>query len=114
MKLYKQYLEERDGATVYYTDCGFVTYSVNNGGECYFSEIYVVPEKRNTMVPWQFYIHVVRAATLAKCTHITGTVDVTTKGWQLSEKLMLKLGFVLLNKSANMNYYAKKLTNIDE
>ena len=109
MELYKKYLEERDGATVYYNEFGFVTYSIVNGGECYISELYVVPEKRCTKVAWLLYLHVLRVAALAKCTHLLGSVDTSTKNWKLSEKLMLKQGFVEREKNQNMKFFVKNL-----
>lgn len=109
MKLYKQYLAERDGATVHYNNYGFITYSLIPGGECYFSEIFVVPEKRNTRAAWHFWIHVQRAAALAKCSYITGSIDTNTINWKLSESLMLRLGFVVERTFGSMRYFRKNL-----
>lgn len=109
MELYKKYLAERDGASVFYTDDGFVTYSIIPSGECYFSEVYVVPEKRNTKLAWKLWNYVLLMAKLSLCTHIIGSVDVTTRNWQLSEKLMIKLGFVAERVEGNMKFYRKQL-----
>jgi hypothetical protein len=108
MELYKKYLAERDNAEVFYTDDGFVTYAINPMQQtCYFSEFYVVPGKRNTRTAYFFWSHILQVSQASNCTVIIGSVDVTTRNWQLSEKLMLKVGFEHRNTEGAMKYFWK-------
>lgn len=106
--MYQDYLAERDGATVFYNDAGFITYAIN-GDECYFSEFYVKPEKRGSMAAYKLWSHVLKTAWESKCTHIIGSVDTTTRNWQLSERLMKKVGFSVYQRLGTMIYYRKNL-----
>lgn len=109
MKMYADYLAERDSATVFYNENGFVTYAIQPGGECYWSEFYVKPEKRGTSAAFNLYMVILAKAAVSGATHILGSVDTTTKGWQLSEKLMKKVGFEQSYRLGTMIYFKKNL-----
>lgn len=106
--MYQDYLAERDGATVFFNDNGFVTFSITDG-ELYWSEFYIYPEKRGTSAAFNLYMYIVSQAAISDATSILGSVDTTTKNWQLSEKLMKKVGFELDYRLGTMIYYRKTL-----
>lgn len=107
--MYQNYLAERDGATVFYNEDGFVTYSINDEGEMYWSEFYVVPEKRGTRSAFNLYMAILGQAAIGDAKYILGSVDTTTKGWRLSENLMKKVGFIQAYRLGTMIYYRKNL-----
>lgn len=109
MELYKKYLAERDGAELYFDDTGFVTYSIATPHFCYLSEIYIVKAKRGTRAALRMYNRIVNLAKEQKCNFMVGSVDISTNNWQLSENLMIKMGFTLTNVDGNMRYFWLKL-----
>ena len=109
MELYKKFLAERDRATVYYNEFGFVTYSIAPSDFMYFSEFYVVLEKRNTREAYKLWQFILKTAKDNNCSSIIGSVDITTNNWKLSEKLMLKAGFNQSAISGNLKYFIKNI-----
>lgn len=111
MKLYKQYLKERDSAELIYNDYGFCTYSMNEK-LIYVSEIYVVPEKRLTPCAYKLFMEAVKIGTDNGCTQILGSYDITTRNWIRSKKLMQKLGFKFYKKENNLVFFIRDLTGL--
>jgi GNAT superfamily N-acetyltransferase len=88
--LYAAYLEEREGAHVYETERGMVTYSFS-GPECYIKEIYVLPEYRKDGQASRMADHVVALAKEHGCTYVTGSVCPRAKS--ATESLRVLLGY---------------------
>lgn len=109
MHLYRKYLAERDSANLHFTEYGFVTYSIAPNHYMYFSEFFVVEEKRNTREAWKLWQFVLETAKVNNCNFITGSVDISTNNWELSEKLMKKVGFVQCRTFGDMKYFVKNL-----
>ena len=109
MELYKKYLAERDNACVHYNEFGFVTYFLIPNYYIYFSEYFVVQEKRNTREAYKLWQFILKTAKSNNCKYMAGSVDISTNNWQLSEKLMLKVGFSLSTTNGNLKYFVKNL-----
>ncbi len=110
MSLYKEYLKEREGIEVYENDCGFISYSyIEEVNALYLAEFYVIPAKRNTPAGYRLYQRAVNLAKSNGCTKIMGSVDVSTNGYELSEKLMGKLGFRFYKKVGYLIYFIKTI-----
>lgn len=110
MSLYKDYLKEREDMEVYENEHGFVSYCyLEQDQALYLAEIYVVPKKRNTPAGYRLYQRVVNIAKANGYSKIMGSVDVTTNGYELSEKLMGKLGFRFYKKVGYLIYFIKTI-----
>jgi len=108
MQLYKQYLEERDGASVIYYDWGFCVYAIN-ADVIYLSELYVIPEHRSSTKAYRLFKEVIALGLQRNCTKILGSYDKTTIGWKRSRDLMIRLKFNFFKKQNNLIYMIRSL-----
>lgn len=106
MHLYKQYLKEREGIDIEYTDDCFITYKKYPNQTVAIIDIYSKPEIRGKQVMKKLVEDLIKKWKGEGIKTVFGYTDETTQGWEKSEKLMLKFGFKFLRKLPdNRNEY---------
>jgi GNAT superfamily N-acetyltransferase len=106
MNKYAAYLKERENMEMYENEKGFVTYSFYPELQaCYLAEIYIVPEFRGTTTAFNLYKRVCNLAKAEGYSKMLGSFDTTTANWEVSEKLMKKLGWQFYKKVGYLVYY---------
>lgn len=105
MKLYADYIKERENAEVVYNDFGFMSYKVETLGTTIL-DAYVVPEKRKSNIAKNFLMDIAEKTNSKK---LYTNTDENANGWQISEKVILALGFKKIGKINTCNYYIKEI-----
>ena len=97
LDLYAEYLRERRGYELLLDreHRGFAVYSYKQP-YCYISDIYVRPDHRHTGMAREMADLLSEMAKDAGCTHLLGSIDMTTNGWEHSLHLLVQYGFVPL------------------
>lgn len=108
MSLYSQYLKERTNKQILETEQGFVTYQIF-GKECYIEDIFVIPSLRKERVATKLADEVSEIAKTQGCTHLTGSVCLTSSNSTQSLKVLLGYGMTLLKSEINMIYFVKEI-----
>lgn len=113
MKLYANYIKEREGKDCVYNDHCFITYKLYpERGEVSVIDIYSSPEIRGTGKMLEFCKDFYEKLYMQGIKRAYGYTDEETNGWEESERLMLKFGFKKLDKiEDNYNNY---VLNIEE
>lgn len=105
MKLYAEYIKEREDANIEYNDYGFMSYKEDSDG-IFIIDVYIVPEKRKQGMSNEL---------LKEVTKKTGTkkyytsVDTRANGWEISHVAITKTGFTELRKDNYEIYYVMEI-----
>lgn len=111
MKLYADYIKEREDKDCMFDDHCFITYKVYGSNVSVF-DIYSDKEVRGTKYMLEFCNKFYKNLYEQGIKKAYGYTDETTNGWERSEKLLLKFGFKKLEKlQENYNNY---VLNIEE
>lgn len=109
MKLYKEYLKERDNVELKYCDECFITYKVYDDNTAAIIDIYSIPEVRGKQIMKQFVEELLEDFKKQNIETVYGFTDERTNGWKRSEHLMIKFGFKYCGKEPDdkfrNNYY---------
>ena len=109
MDLYKEYIKEREGIDIIYTDQCFITYKVYDDNTAAIIDIYSKPEVRGQQVMKQFVEDLLTKFKEQGIITVYGFTDERTNGWKRSEELMKKFGFRYCGKDIDdkdrNNYY---------
>ena len=112
MKLYKQYLKEREDIDLIYTDDCFITYKVYEDNTAAIIDIYSSPEVRGKQVMKKLVEDIIAEFKEKDIKIVFGFTDERTNGWERSEQLMLKFGFKHYGKREDdefINNYFKEI-----
>lgn len=113
MQKYANYLKEREGMDLIESNEGFVVYTVYNDiNTLYIAEIFVEKEYRGSLAAYRLYQKCIKAAKENYCDRILGTVDISTVGYELSERLMKRLKFEFQKKQGNLIFYELRLIKL--
>lgn len=102
MKLWEQYILEREGAKIIYDDNCFVTYKILGESEILVVDLYVVPEFRKTGMVQDLWN---RLLSETKAKFVQGMTDRNALNWQASHSFMLSFGFKTYQEDGSMIYY---------
>ena len=110
MRLYAEYLKERENIEMIHDDHCFIAYKID-GDEVMIHDIYADQEVRATGYMLKFCLEFQKVLEEKGVKKIYSQTDERTNGWERSDFLMKKQGFSYLgkdpdNKSIN-NYYIK-------
>lgn len=105
MKLYADYIKEREDADIKYNDKGFMTYKVEKDGVMII-DAYVSPSYRKENITKGFLNEIIEETNSDK---LYTTTDENANNWETSEKVILSLGFKMLGKNGRLNYYIKEI-----
>lgn len=94
LSLYAQYVEEREGASVYESERGFLVYQIL-GPEVYVKDLYVRPDFRNSGEAADMANQVAALAKAQGCLRMSGSVCPRAKGATDSLKVLLAYGMKL-------------------
>lgn len=109
MKLYAQYIKEREGLELVSDDHCFLTYKRNDDDIIVF-DIYSDKEVRGTGYMLEFCDSFYDVMRKEGVKNVFGMTDTSTNGWKNSERLLLKYGFKFIgidpdNKNVKNYYY---------
>lgn len=110
MKLYANYIKEREGKDCVYNDNCFITYKIYDD-KVSVIDIFSSKEVRGTGEMLKFVENFYKNMYEKGVKKAYGYTDESTNGWENSEKLMLKFGFKKIGKTGNYNNY---ILNIEE
>jgi L-amino acid N-acyltransferase YncA len=109
VSLYGQYILERANKHIIENDNGFAVYSFPDNNTVYIEDIYVIPEKRKSMIASEFAN---RIATLAKelgKTRMLGSVVPTANNSTISLQVLINYGMKLHSCDKNFIVFEKEL-----
>lgn len=98
MKLYADYIAEREGAELYSDEHGFVTYKFEND-VCIICDLYVEPKSRNTSKGSDYGKLIESICKENKVNKIYCFVDTNANNWKESLAFILKNGYEIDNTS---------------
>lgn len=104
MKMYADYIKERESAELIQNDKGFVTYKEDNG-YLLICDLYVKPEYRKSNTAKEF---VKMVEELSNKPHIFATVDKLANNYKTAVQATIKTGFILVNEKDNIQYFIKE------
>jgi hypothetical protein len=105
MELYKQYLKEREDAEIDYNDKGFMCYKVEEGG-IFILDAYVKKEHRKEGITRNFLNNIIEKTNAKK---IYTSTDKKANNQNLSENVILNLGFEKIGEKQNTVYYLMEI-----
>ena len=105
MKLYAEYIKEREGKDCIYNEDCFIVYKVY-GKEASIIDIYNRPNQRGKGNLKVIVDKLVEDLASREVETVYGYTDESTSGWQNSERLMLKYGFKKIKSESEYNHYA--------
>lgn len=97
MKLYADYIKEREGKECVWNEHCFITYKIYDDSVSVI-DIYSSPEIRGTGEMLDFCMKFYKDMYEKGIETAYGYTDEETNGWERSEQLMLKFGFKKLDK----------------
>ena len=108
MKLYSEYIKEREGREIEYDSHCFITYEIDSSAVIVF-DIYSDKEVRGTKYMLEFCDKFYDKMRSQGIKVAYGMTDMSTNGWENSERLLLKYGFKFMgidpNNENTKNYY---------
>jgi ribosomal protein S18 acetylase RimI-like enzyme len=102
MSLYAQYLSERTNDGILETEEGFATFRYLNEKEVYIIDIFVRPELRQSGLAGQLANIIVEDAKKRGCVTLFGTINLLTKGADISLKVLQGYGMRLHSAENNI------------
>lgn len=109
MRLYADYLKEREDIECKYTDNMFATYKIYDDNTAAIIDIYAAPEIRKQGIMLDFIISVLDDIKKHNIKTIYCTTLTTSNGWERSDYLIRKYGFTFCGVDPNnkdiRNYY---------
>ena len=111
MKMYADYIKEREGRECIYNEYAFLTYKVYlETNEVSVYDMYTTSEKRAGFALKNIIKEFLNKMKELGVEKAYGFTDMTTKGWEKSESMMLKYGFEKLKTEDNeYNHYILNL-----
>lgn len=106
--MYEQYINEREGASLYKDHRGFFTYRIDFGN-FQVNDLFILPEHRSTGASKEFSQKIDELAAESNCEKIYCTTCTDANNWQKSENYILKNGYKEITEIGNMKYYVKEL-----
>ena len=94
MKLYADYLKERENVECKYNDNMFAIYKIYEDNTAFIVDIYASPEVRKTGKMLSFIKEVISDIKSNNVKTIYATTVTTTNGWERIDYLMKKYGFI--------------------
>lgn len=108
MKLYADYIKEREGLDLVSVEMGFATYKIHEE-VVYIQDIYVAPEYRRGHVATELAEKIAGMGKEAGCKYITGSVCLSVGNPTDSMRVLLAYGMEFLNLQGDMMYFKKEL-----
>jgi len=110
MKLYAEYIKEREGLSLIEKDYGFCTYVVVND-YIYIVDIYIKKDKRNKRLAEDLTNEVIELGRELDCKYVMGSFCLDTKNWKVGKAFVKSQGFKYLNKDKknNMIFVSKEI-----
>ncbi len=105
MKLYAEYIKEREDAEIEYNEHGFMTYKEDVDG-IFLIDAYIIPEKREKGIINELLTNIIKKTGIKK--YYT-SVDTRANGWEISQLAILKSGFTVLKKNNYEIYYSMEI-----
>lgn len=110
MELLKMYLEERmdNKSLIYYEDSGFATYILTDE-YVYIEDIFVIKAQRKSNLATIIADEIAEIGINNGCTYMLGSVVPSTKGADMSIKVLQAYGMTLESSDNNMIWFRKEL-----
>lgn len=107
--LYSMYLAEREDKEIIETDKGFATYKIFDNGECYLSDIFVLPAYRQTSLATEMANKISDIAKEQGCDTLIGSVCTEDKFATRNTKVLLSYGMDVYKTAGNMIFFKKRI-----
>lgn len=101
MELYANYIKEREGIECEYTDNCFITYKFLDEDTVFVYDIYSSKEVRGKGEMLKFCEDFYARLKKEGVGSVYGTTATSTNGWENSDRLLKKFGFVYIGKDPN-------------
>jgi hypothetical protein len=103
MKLYAEYMKEREGIEVIYDDDAFISYKKLDEKSVFVYAMYSIKETRGQGHMVTFCKNFVKDMKEDGIKVIYGTTVTSTNGWEYSDRLLQTFGFKYSGKDENDN-----------
>ena len=100
MKLYAEYLLEREGKHLIEKDYGFCVYEIMDE-YAYIAEIYILKDKRKKGLGKEFVKEVEEIAKEEGCKYLLSSFCLNANNWDISRKALKATGFKYFSKNKN-------------
>ncbi len=108
MEMYADYVSEREGRNVIWTDHGFIKYYIEKN-TLYIDDIYVRPAMRHTGLGQELANGLVEMAKAKGCTQMVGQVVPSANGSDKSMNNLIAYGMRLYASAHNIVYFIKDI-----
>ena len=105
MQLYAEYIKEREDADIVYDDHGFMSYKTEDS-VVLILDAYTKKECRGKGKTKEFLNRIIEKT---NCNKVICTTDINANGQQMSENVILALGFEKKNKLDSKIYYLMEM-----
>lgn len=109
MKLYADYVKERENKETILDKNGFATYTFLNAEVCYIVDIYVKPENRNKGLAKDLADKIKQIAVSKGAKKLVGSVDIKANGATESMKVLLAYGMSPMEIGGSLIYFVKSI-----
>jgi GNAT superfamily N-acetyltransferase len=108
VKLYKEYLKEREGTELVEGDFGFATYKID-GKVCYIKDLYIVPEKRKLGLASKIADDICALAKQNGCDRLLGSVSLEDPNADANSRVLTAYGMKMFKTVDSMVYFTKEI-----
>lgn len=108
MKLYTQYIKERENKECIYDEHSFIIYKIY-GDEMSVIDMFTSEEKRGSFGLIKLIKKLYKVMEHNQIKKVYGFTDPDTIGWKKSEKIMINYGFKKIECDSEYNHYILEL-----
>lgn len=109
MKMYADYILERQGLSLLTSEHGFIAYSLN-GEECFVAELFIRKEYRRAGFAKELFKELLQICLNAKCKIITANIHLWDRGANNTLKAIQTVGFEITGAQNGVLLVSKKIT----
>lgn len=106
--IYAQYAKERAGRETIESEFGFATYTIYKD-HVYIEDVFIVPEHRKSKICIGYVNDICKLAKKSGVDKVVTSVSPLARGATVSIKVILALGFELLNSTNDLIYFSKRI-----
>lgn len=106
MKLYAEYIKEREEMDLFYTDEGFISYLCADN-YIYIADLFIAKEHRRNKIGQKFLDMIIDLAKSQEKDYILAQVDTSTHGFNASIDGLLKNGFEFFSSENDIMHFKR-------
>lgn len=108
MKLWQQYIAEREDAKIIFTDHSFVTYRNLDESRLLVLDLFVEREYRKTGLVEKMWDEMIEKE---KPYIVFGTTDTSALNWEASNRFMISFGFIPYKTDQDIIHYYREINH---